>query len=309
MNVQDIRTSSLFNHIVAFVVISIWGTTFVSTKILLIEGLTASQIMVYRFIIAYLLMLPMAKRFRSDSIGDEIKLILAGICGGSLYFYPENTALKYTLVTNVALILCFTPIITLVLSHIFLRSVEITRTVIIGSLVAIFGVSMVIFNGSYILKLSPMGDLLTFVSALSWGFYSVLLKKLDGKYSISFITRKVFFYGVLTLLPITISQGKVFDVDVIFKPQVIGNLLFLSVVASLICFLAWNRAVKVLGTATTSSYMYVSPLAALWVSHLVLDEPVTIVALLGAAFILSGVCYVERGDRIFSDISALFKRG
>ena len=44
-------------HVVAFLVVAIWGTTFVFTKLLLLGGLTAAQIFILRFIIAYILLL------------------------------------------------------------------------------------------------------------------------------------------------------------------------------------------------------------------------------------------------------------
>ena len=44
-------------HAVAFLVVAIWGSTFVFTKMLLLSGLSPAQIFTLRFIIAYLLLL------------------------------------------------------------------------------------------------------------------------------------------------------------------------------------------------------------------------------------------------------------
>ena len=63
------------------------------------------------------------------------------------------------------------------------------------------GVGLIVFNGSFVLKISPIGDLLTLLAALSWAFYSLIIKKMAGRYPTIFITRKIFFYGVLTILP------------------------------------------------------------------------------------------------------------
>lgn len=287
-----------FNHLMALFVVMVWGTTFVSTKILLIEGLTASQIMVYRFLVAYLLMLPFTRRFRADSLRDEGLLMLAGIFGGSLYFFTENLALNYTMVTNVSLIVCFTPIITLILTRIFFKSVKITRYATIGSIISLVGVALVIFNGSYILKLNPIGDLLTFIAALSWGGYSILIKVLQRRYSALFITRKVFFYGVATLLPVTLSQSEAINLELLLEPTILTNLLFLAILASFICFILWTRLVCILGAATANNYIYLQPLAALVTSYIILGEPITIIAAVGAIFILFGLLFVERGERL-----------
>ena len=53
-----------------------------------------------------------------------------------------------------------------------------------------------VFNGSFVLKLSPVGDLLTLLAALSWAFYSLVIKKMTGRYPTVFITRKIFLWSI-----------------------------------------------------------------------------------------------------------------
>ena len=128
-------------------------------------------------------------------------MLLAGVTGGSLYFLTENTALEVTLTTNVAFIVCSTPLLTLLLYRLFFRSEKATWKLTAGSLLALLGVGLVIFNGNFVLKLSPLGDLLSLSAALCWAFYSLIMKQVADRYSSVFITRKVFFYGLLTILP------------------------------------------------------------------------------------------------------------
>ena len=92
-------------HLVAFLVVAVWGVTFVYTKLLLIAGLTAAQIFVLRFVVAYLLLLIYSltrKSFRlfASSWQDELLMVALGIVGGSLYFLTENSAMIYTTTTN-----------------------------------------------------------------------------------------------------------------------------------------------------------------------------------------------------------------
>ena len=91
-------------HIVAFWVVAVWGVTFVFTKLLLMDGLTAAQIFVLRFILAYVLLLGYSltqKRFRlmAGSWKDELLMVSLGVTGGSLYFLTENSAMIYTTTT------------------------------------------------------------------------------------------------------------------------------------------------------------------------------------------------------------------
>lgn len=79
--------SRLIFHLIAIVTVIIWGTTFVSTKILIQNGLTPSEIFFYRFVLAYICMWSISrKKFFANSIKDEFLLLLAGLCGGTIYF-------------------------------------------------------------------------------------------------------------------------------------------------------------------------------------------------------------------------------
>ena len=164
-----------------------------------------------------------------------------------------------------------------------------TRTLIGGSLMALVGVAMVVYNGSFVLKISPLGDCLTLVAALSWAFYSLIMKKMTGRYNTIFITRKIFFYGILTTLPVFMFQPWKADLSLLIQPSVLLNLLFLGVVASLICFAVWNVVLKNLGTVRASNYIYLNPLFTLVGSAILLDEHLTVIALIGATCIMGGV--------------------
>lgn len=282
-------------HLAAIGVVAIWGTTFISTKVILNEGLSPSSIMFYRFAIAYICMWIFSReRLFANNLKDELTLMLAGLCGGTLYFVTENEALKITLASNVSLILCTAPIITMFMNRIFIKDIRLSNRLFVGSAVAMLGVGFVIYNGSNILKINPLGDILCIVAAVSWAIYTIIIKRLDSKYSITFITRKVFLYGLVCLLPMFLFEPLDYDIEVLTKPIVWGNILFLGILASFICFLVWNIIVKKLGAIQTSNYIYLSPLVTLVTAFMVLGETISGVALIGAALILTGVYTTEK---------------
>ncbi len=292
-------TSNTLYHISAFLIISIWGVTFVSTKVLLNNGLTPVEIMLYRFAIAYILLCVLEhRRLWANSVKDELLFIASGITGGSLYFVTENIAIDYTLASNVSIILCTAPILTALLSRVFIRGEKLKKSFAWGSLVALAGVVLVVFNGSIVLQVKPIGDLLTLAAALCWAFYTIILKKLDT-YPTVFITRKVFFYGLVTLLPMFHFYPLHWNAEVFTTPQVWGNLLFLGIVASFICFIAWNKTVKVLGGIRANNYIYLTPLVTLIASAVILHEHVTFIAIGGAFLIICGVYIAEKGFPTF----------
>lgn len=284
-----------YYHLIAILTVAVWGLTFISTKVLINHGLTPQEIFFYRFLIAYIgIWFISPHHLFTDRLKDELWLVAGGLFGGSLYFFTENTALGITQTTNVAFLICTAPLLTTFLSLLFYKSEKASKGLILGSVLALVGVGLVVFNGSFVLKLSPLGDLLTLAAALSWAFYSLIIKKMAGRYSTLFITRKIFFYGVLTILPAFLLRPLQPDMTVLFQPAVLFNLLFLAVLASLVCFVMWNIVLKQLGTVRASNYIYLNPLVTMVASAFILDERMTPIALVGAACILFGVYLAEK---------------
>jgi len=286
-------------HILAIFTVIVWGTTFVSTKVLIGYGLSPAEILFYRFLLAYVgIWLVCPKVLFSKSVKDELLFVLSGLCGGSLYFIFENTALQITLASNVSLIICTSPIFTALLASLIFKGEKLKSGLLFGSLLALVGVGLVVFNGSFILQISPLGDILTILSALSWAFYGIILRKLNGRYSTLFITRKVFFYGIITLIPYILFNPNIFHPHLLTNTVVLLNLIFLGLIASLLCFIFWNSAVSKLGVVQTSNYIYIVPLVTLLTSAIVIDEHITYIALIGSVFILLGVYVAEKGFKL-----------
>lgn len=283
------RLSAYKYHLAALATVIIWGTTFVSTKVLIANSLTPAEIFFIRFLIAYLCIWPLARGRRwAGSLRDELTLAAAGITGGSMYFLTENIALEYAPASNVSLIVCTAPIWTALASTLLRRSDRMTWQQAVGSAIAFAGVVLVVLNGRFVLNLSPLGDILALSAALLWMGYSLIVKRLSDNYSPLFITRKIFFYGLLTILPVFLVSHPHFDPSVYARPAVWGNLLFLGVVASMICYLVWNAVMHRIGMVRATNYIYLNPLATMITANLVIGERITLVALAGAAMVLYG---------------------
>ena len=294
-------------YIMALATVAIWGTTFVSTKVLLQYGLSPTEILLYRFLLAYIsIWFFSPKRLLANNLRDEALLFATGVCGGSLYFMAENTALQITLASNVSLILCTTPILTAFLLHLTDKKERIKKRLLYGSGMAFIGVALVIFNGNIILKINPLGDLLTVAAALMWACYGIILKRLDRKYSVLFITRKVFFYGIITMLPVLAFSPSQIHISILSQPIVIANLIFLGLIASMLCYIMWNTTVKQLGVVRTTNYIYIIPFVTLISSAIVINEVITYIAIIGSIFIFLGVYIAEQGDRIGRMSTKLF---
>ena len=266
---------------------AIWGSTFVFTKILLVNGLSPAQIFTLRFIIAYILLLMFELTFRrqsfrlfSNSRRDELVMLLLGISGGSMYFLTENAAMLYTTATNTSLIVCSCPLFAMLLVALAYRQSEkFTRMQVAGSLIACAGMAAVVLNGRFVLHLSPKGDMLAFGACLCWAVYSLLMKTVTERYSTFFITRKVFFYGLLTILPYYLAVPGFPSMEVIFSSQVIWNLLFL----------VWNWVIHQLGAVVATNWVYFNPITTILFAWWLLHEQITPWFLFGTALILTGM--------------------
>ena len=311
MEIKQVKAEKLTNrivgkiglgHFMAFVTVAIWGSTFVFTKMLLLNGLSPAQIFTLRFIIAYLLLLAFEMltrwqsfRLFSESWRDEVVMLLLGISGGSLYFLTENASMLYTTATNTSLIVCSCPLFTMLLMVLLYRKSErFTSIQVIGSLLACAGMAAVVLNGRFVLHLSPLGDMLAFGACLCWAVYSLLMKSVTERYSTFFITRKVFFYGLLTILPYYILYPGFPSLQVIFSSQVLWNLLFLSVIASMGCFLVWNWVIHQLGAVVATNWVYFNPITTILFAWWLLNEEITPWFILGTVLILVGMYLCEK---------------
>lgn len=279
-----------FYHIIGIIVVLIWGTTFVNSKVLLLHGLEAHEVFTLRFLIAYICIWFISPhKLFSDNWHDERLMLVLGMTGGSLYFLSENWAVKISYVNNVSFIVCTAPLITTILAILFIKEVKATPLLIGGSLTALTGVALVIFNGRFVLRLNPAGDLLAMGASVSWAIYSLLMKKVANRYSAVFVTRKVFFYGLLTILPVYLIAPWDFPLSGLLQPAVWGNLIFLGFIASFVCFALWSLVIKKIGAMSASNYIYLNPVSTVVASTIFLDEPMTWIAYLGSALILGGV--------------------
>ena len=310
-------TGNTIYHVLAIVIVAIWGLTFISTKVLLMAGLSPEEIFLVRFSIAYFGMwlfclwgrgggsdasrtgsqsVQSPARLFCNSLKDELLLVLAGVMGGSLYFWSENTALQYTMASNVSFIVCTTPLVTAILNA-AVRRERIGRLTLLGGCLSLVGIgSMIAFSGGEGFHLSFLGDALAMLASLTWAIYTVVTNGLLKKYPSALISRKVFFYGMLTIVPVLLVKGWTFPAGRFLEPKVLLNTLFLGVVASLACYALWNSVIKRLGTVGSSNYIYLNPLFTLIAATLLLGERLTPVAIAGCLITLIGVWTASRSS-------------
>lgn len=288
-------------HVFALLVTIVWGTTFISTKILL-RAYDPVAIMCYRFVIAWLvLFLLHPKPLLPKSLKEELPFAAAGLCGLTLYFMFENTALSYTLASTVGIIISAAPMFSALMLWLCRRAPRPRWTFFAGFVLALTGITLITLARGESLDFNPIGSLLTLVAAFCWGCYGVCMELTrSARYSNLQITRKVFFWGLVFTSPLVLLLRPDLSPAHLAPPEMLFNILYLGVGASAICFVMWNKALAVLGSVSTNVYIYLTPVVTLFASALILHEPVTLQALGAIALILLGLWLSQKQPRTAS---------
>ena len=292
---MDSRKSA--GHLAALFTIIIWGTTFISTKIPLVD-FKPVEILFYRFVLGFAaLFLVCPHRLKNVKRRQEMIFILAGLCGICLYYLLENIALTYTMASNVGVIISVAPFFTAILSRLFLKSEgRLRANFFVGFIVAMAGVMLISFHGSR-LELNPIGDILAVFAAFVWSCYSILTRKIGSfGYPVVLATRRTFFYGILFMIPALFFFDFEIGLERFVDASYLWGILYLGLGASALCFVTWNFAVKVLGAVKTSVYIYMVPVITVVTSVLVLKEPVTWGSIMGTVMAVAGLFISEYNE-------------
>ncbi|MCR5696912.1 MAG: DMT family transporter [Marinilabiliaceae bacterium] len=298
---MQVAKMSLGKYLPAVFTAIVWGSTYVASKVVLSAGISSYLLMTIRFALAYLcLWIFCSERKQIRFNRDELAFLVVGMSGGSLYFFFEYEGLIRTSAINVGLICSTVPIVSTFISVLIGRE-HFWRNFFVGSFLAIVGVFLTVTNGNFSLSIRPVGDLLVFVSALLWAIYTVVLSDIAKRYSPLFISRRLFFYALITILPFTIYHE---DWSVLMAAATnIGvaiPLLYLGLVASGLCIVLWNVSINYIGLTTTNNFLYLQPIVTIVASALFISGEVTMYNVVGAVFILIGI-YLANKKRITTE--------
>ena len=288
------HSKAFAGHLAALFCILVWGTTFISTKVLL-RAFSPVEILFFRFLLGYAALWLASPRFlRLTDRRQELLFACAGLCGVTLYFLLENIALTYTFASNVGVIVAISPFFAGLLAFWLLRAERPGLNFFLGFVAAMLGIGLISFSGSTQLQLNPVGDVLALLAGLSWAGYSILMRKLMALgYNSLLVTRRCFFYGLLFMLPALPFMNFSWGLERLADFTNSANLLFLGLGASALCFVAWTFAIQRLGAVKSCVYIYLVPVVTVVTAVLVLHERITLMAAGGTALTLLGLAISE----------------
>ena len=286
----------------------VWGTTFVASKAVLVAGLSPIALALARFVVAYAVLAVLSRilcvraiPFRWDK--GELRLALLGLTS-VLYFVMEYAALPLVPSAEVGVLTSTVPIVTTALM-VPLGKARVGWLYLLGSLIAMVGVTLVtgLLGGPWG-RGAALGYAFTAGAVLFWAAYTVLLQDLAPCHHPIAISRRYFFYSVLSLLPFAVAGDDLSTFAAFADGSALLPTLYLGVVASGLCIWLWNVSVVRLGAVRTNSLLYLLTVVPVVASALFTNEQLTLMTWVGAALVMVGIIVADRDKHGRSGISA-----
>ncbi len=270
-----------------------WGGNTVVGKFAL-NYMTGIELSFWRWVMAFLLLLPITIKFviadRHYYRANILFVIFISVLSVSIYNTFQYLALQWTGAINVSVVAASVPALIFALT--WLMGQERANTIQkVGLLLALVGVLYMAFRGDLErlknLEVNP-GDLLMFVAVVAWAVYSVLVKKIPGEVSKLGLLLVQIFIGTLGILPFylyTFNPETSIPIDV----DVVLIVAYVAIFPSILSFFFWNRAVLLGGANQAAMFCNLIPVFATLLAVFFLDEKLALFHMVGMVVVFVGI--------------------
>ena len=269
-----------------------WAGAFIAGKFSVAE-FPPFSLTFFRFAIASAIIFIMLVKKEADwSIKREdwgvfLALGVVGMIGYHIFFF---IALKYTSPVNAALIAATNPIITTILSVIFLKE-KIKPVNIMAIGISFFGVVLIVTNGSFSVLMDMkfnIGDMLMIIAVACWASYAIISKKVLVKYSPLKVTSYAFLVCAVLLVPFVILENPASYMPLTTSRGWI-SVVYMAIFPSVVGYLIQQMAIKKIGASRSALYVNLVPVFSMVLAFLILHEAISPVKVIAACFIITGV--------------------
>lgn len=276
----------------------IWGISFIAIKIAVTEVPPAVVIWL-RFnlsLVILFLFLLLRRELTLPPTQDLFFFALLGFIGISLHHWLQSTGLVTAQASTTSWLIATTPIFMALLAWLFLKE-KITLIALCGILLAAIGVLLVVSNGDITTVLNgefgSAGNVLVLLSAINWAVFSVLSRRSLDKYTAVFVLFYATLFGSL-FSSIHFLSIKGWNYISQLSNTAWLAIIFLGAASSFLAYAYWYDGLQVIGATQAGVFIYMEPLITLLVAAIILNEAVTLPAILGGSLILLGVWLVNR---------------
>jgi len=270
----------------------LWGLSYTSTKVLL-DSLLPIQIAFFRMILAAIVLGAVFLLTKKGLIHriDTPRVVAGGVFGTFLYFVFENNGLRFTTAGTGSLIIATIPVLNVMAGALFFREKN-SLTRWLGVILSFVGVFLIIHSGSdgSLSLVSLKGNFLIFAAACSWVVYTRINEPLMEKYDSISINLHQTMVGLILLSFSALPAGVDFSV---LRGTVLFNLAYLGIFCSAVAYFLYLYALKILGSATITSFINLVPVFGVLGGAIILKEALVAGQLLGGVIVIAGVSLVS----------------
>ena len=283
-------------HFLAIFLMIIWGTSYLSIKVVIQQGIGPIPAAFYRFLIASIILFLVLKiKYPKERIlkEDRVRIFLSGIFGVTIYFLFENYSVKYTSASNVSILLSSIPVFTLI-SQRFVFKEKITLLKTAGATLSVIGIIIIIASKDKINLFSAgtLGDLMALGAALSWVAYNVITSKFKGNYKSITITVYQSIWGCIFLIPgIFLSPFK------IPSNLALANIGFQAIFCTCIGYVIYVHCLEKLGATVITTYINLQSIVTIIAASIIINESISSWQIIGSIIIILGVFLVSYGSK------------
>ena len=279
-----------------FITSTVWGTTWVASKVAISEMPALQMAYVRQFIagICFVGFYIGVRKFSFPSIRQLRWLTVMAILMFVLANGLSTWSLKYIPTGLSALIGALYPLSVVIIERVFFRSARMTILTFLGLFLGITGVGIVFYENAFnnISSSFFIGLSLSVIAMLSWSFGTVFISRNKANINPYYGTGwQMLISSVILFFVAESTQATVSLTHISLKVWLM--IFYLVFFGSIISFVAFIYTMKKLPAAISSLYAYINPLVAMLVAAMVLNEKLTINILWGAIVTLIGVYLVN----------------
>ena len=287
-------------RVLALLAITLWGLSFVATRVALAEVAPVPLIAARLVLGTGFLLALLAARGELSELAAVPKLPLAalGFLGIGFHLVLQAFALRLTSAIHTGWLIGLIPIWSALLAARFLGE-RLTRVKVLGLALGFGGALLVITRGrldaTTLALPSARGDLLILLSTVNWAAYTIAGRSVMQRVRPRAATAFMIAVGLASVLPLALAGGGAAQVARA-SARAWAAIAFLGVGCSGLAYLLWSVALEKLSASRVAAFLYIEPLVTLAAAALYLHEPVGLTTVVGGLVVLAGVALVQRPD-------------
>jgi drug/metabolite transporter (DMT)-like permease len=289
----------MLGYLFAIAATAIWAGNFAIARAIN-QSITPVSLAFLRWLLAAVAVLPFAfKHLKAEKevIRKHLPyVVFTSVLGITLFNTLIYFAGRSTTALNMSLISITFPIFVVILSRIVYGE-KITLHKIIGIVLIVSGVLLLITKGRFssLLTISfALGDALMLLAAVTFGTYSILLRRRPKEMSFWTLQASTYVIGVIFLFPFFLWERSVVPAFRLSSGLVLA-ILYVGIMASLTAFVFWNKAIEKVGATKAAMVYYSMPLFSGFLAFFFLGEKVSVIHLYSLLLIVPGILVANRG--------------